>query len=69
MSTYRLTISFDIKAFDDLDARRQANELVSQVSALKPSGRVVLSHSKLQELYKNRPPRGIELSSTECAPM
>lgn len=57
---YVITIRIPISGIDDYDARAQSKELISGINSL-----VLVGHPdpqiKLQEVYSDRKPRGIQL--------
>jgi hypothetical protein len=57
MNEYKLTFSVTIKAQDDPAARKQAKDVLDNLKEVVPG-----TEAKLQEVYKDKQPRGIAFS-------
>ena len=53
---YKFSLTVSIQALDDPDARQQTQELVEAMNVVAPDFAL-----KLQQVYKNKPPRGVKL--------
>jgi hypothetical protein len=53
---YLLTIRIPFEAMDDIEARQKATEYMADASEIVPE-----SEEKLQEIFPDKPPRGISL--------
>lgn len=55
--TYQMTVRFDIKAFDDIDAREQAKAIFQNAVLIEElSGNI-----KLQTVYEDKSPERVEI--------
>ena len=62
MQKYKLTISFDFEAVDDIEARQMANKKFELLSyTYYPDNINNEPTAKLQTIYDNKPPTKIEL--------
>jgi len=56
MNEYKLTFTVTIKAQDDPAARKQAKDIQEEVRKV-----VSEAEAKLQQVFTNRPPKGIQI--------
>jgi hypothetical protein len=63
MNEYKLTFTVTIKEQDDPAAREQAKEILNSMTAV-----VSGAEAKLQEIYTDRPPRGVRLNWDDRPP-
>lgn len=53
---YQLIIKVPFEAMDDIAARQKAKQYAKEVKAIAPD-----ADEKLQEVYSDKPPRGINI--------
>lgn len=56
MNEYKLTVTMTIQDQDDPAARKQAKDIATAIRKIIPDAEV-----KLQQIYRDQPPRGIRL--------